>query len=114
MLHNHEIQNDEVIFLSFHLLYDLDLFYALRQQEDIPHIDNELWSRLFSGEEDRYIKIRNKLIHGGSQSSIKFESILNREFIEKVILDIVKFAYKIDLTVVDKYSSDEFPNLFMI
>lgn len=80
---------------------------------DIPHIDDELWRRLFSGEEDGYIKIRNKLIHGGFQSSIEFESKLNKEFIEKVILDIVKFAYKIDLTVVDEYSSDEFPQLYM-
>ena len=80
---------------------------------EIPQIEVELWRRLFSGEEDGYIKLRNNLIHKGFQSSIQYEIILCREFIEQVILDIVKLAFKIDLTVVNKYPGASFPQLYM-
>lgn len=80
---------------------------------EIPQIDGELWRRLYSGEVDGYIRIRNKLIHGGFQSSIEYEKLLNTEFIEEVIIDIVKLAYKIDSIVVEEYSSDEFPKLYI-
>jgi hypothetical protein len=80
---------------------------------DIPHIDDELWGRLFSGEEDGYIKIRNKLIHRGFEASVKYAKILNKDFIERVILDIVKFAHKVDLTIVAEYPGAEFPQLYM-
>lgn len=80
---------------------------------EIPQIDDELWRRLFSGEDDGYIKIRNKLIHGGFEASVKYNKILNKDFLETIILDIVKFAHKIDLTVVAEYPGDKFPQLYM-
>ena len=80
---------------------------------EISHIDGELWRRIFSGEEDGYKKIRNNLIHGGFEASVKYAKILNKDFIEGVILDIVNFAHKVDLNVVAEYPGDEFPQIYM-
>ncbi len=60
-----------------------------------------------------YIKIRNNLLHGGFEASVKYAKILNKDFIEGVILDIVNFAHKVDLNVVVEYPDDEFPQIYM-
>ena len=44
---------------------------------------------------------------------MKYAKILNKDFIERVILDIVKFAHKVDLTIVAEYPGAEFPQLYM-
>lgn len=68
----------------------------------------KLHVRIFSDNEDSYMKIRHRIIHGRyTPLGSKFEQI-EIETVENCMIDITKFNYLIDKHIVEKYPDLQF------
>lgn len=74
----------------------------------INNIDQTLWGKLFSGEENNpgYLKLRNNLIHKGSVYARSHLKNLDISYVKRIILDITKFIFIVENEIIKKFPKE--------
>jgi len=82
---------------------------------DLPRIvdgESKTWDKIFGNTKDSYVQMRHNIIHRGMGATVRLSQKLNIDLVESAILDVAKFVYMTDLTIVSKYPREKYPEIY--